>query len=260
VATRQCTSSEKYTEPGLLNCENSNGLVGCTPGKPSPALSEKLVDQVITKTTNADGSVTTTTTTTTTTGCYGNKPCTTQSSVKTDKSTEDAEGNPAGEESTCTGSLCGSGLDTDPTKDPDELEDDVERSATVGTCDVALACDGDPIDCAILQQQKEQLCHAEEQSDFEGKKSDIASLFEGDQFELETSDIQAPSFINSGSRWLPASGCPADQTLNMTSNGGHTFRLSYAPMCSFASDFSFLIVAMMGIWCAVYVGRAFGGE
>lgn len=261
---RECTSSEAYVDPGLLNCENSNGLVGCTTGKPAPALYEKVVTQDIEQKTNPDGSVTTTTTTTTTTiTCYGAKDCKDQSSVQTDKSTTGADGESEGEESTCTGSLCGSGLDpdADPSKDPDQEEEELPaRTATAGSCDVALACEGDPIDCAILAKQKEQLCHAEEQSDFEGKRSDIAALFEGDQFELDTSDIQAPSFINQGTRFLPASGCPAPQTLSLTSNGGHTFQLSYDPICSFASDFSFLIVTMMGIWCAVYVGRAFGGE
>ncbi|MNG02648.1 hypothetical protein D3C84_856860 [compost metagenome] len=102
-------------------------------------------------------------------------------------------------------------------------------------------------------------CHSEEQANFPDHKSDIEGLFQGEQFELETLDIQAPSFINSGTRFLPAT-CPPPQSINLTSNGGHTYKLSFEPLCSFASDFSFLIVTMMGIWCAVYVGRAFGGE
>ncbi len=41
-----------------------------------------------------------------------------------------------------------------------------ERSASGGGCDETLSCQGDPIACLALQQQKQQACLAESQQDF----------------------------------------------------------------------------------------------
>ncbi|UTW09874.1 hypothetical protein KDW96_07620 [Pseudomonas benzenivorans] len=95
--------------------------------------------------------------------------------------------------------------------------------------------------------------------DYDGKKADIEGLFQGEQFELQESEISAPSFINSATRFLP-SGCPPPESITLTSNGGHTFQLKYEPICRIASDFSWLIVAFTSLFSALYVGRAFGGE
>lgn len=263
TATRDCSSTDTYKDPGSMNCGSSAGTVSCTSGNPPPAYTDKQTDQHTVKADSPDGSSsTTTTTTTTTTGCYGTKPCSTSETTTTDTSNSNPDGTPGHSQSSCTGDKCagGSDDDDDPSKDPEEEEEEgPERLATVGECDAPVSCEGDAIDCAILQEQNALKCEVIKQGDFDAHKTDIESMFQGEQFELETSDIQAPSFINSGTRFLPAS-CPPPETITLTSNGGHTFAFKYEPLCSFASDFSFLIVTMMGIWCAVYVGRAFGGE
>ncbi|MNG07070.1 hypothetical protein D3C85_1279810 [compost metagenome] len=68
-----------------------------------------------------------------------------------------------------------------------------------------------------------------------------------------------PSFIESGARWLPANGCPADKTVSLRSGGGKTLAFSYEPLCAAASDLSYVFVAIASILAALYVGRAFGG-
>ncbi|ARS51438.1 hypothetical protein PSMEN_19045 [Ectopseudomonas mendocina] len=98
-------------------------------------------------------------------------------------------------------------------------------------------------------------------ADYDGKKSDIESLFEGDKFDLEEGDgdIDVPSFIQQGTRFLPAT-CPQDKSFNLSTAGGRTFALSFEPLCQAASDLSGLFVAVATIFAALYVGRAVGGQ
>jgi hypothetical protein len=235
----------------------------CTAGSPPPVLTDTKTTVDSTKTDNPDGSTKTDTTTeTTTTGCYGVKPCKTDTTTKNETDKTNPDGMPGDKTSSCTGSKCtDDGEPDDPTKDPEEEEEKPDPSEVTGgaTCDAPPTCKGDAVQCAILKQQYESRCNFEESQDFPGKKSDIESLFQGEQFELDGTEIEAPSFINQGTRFLPSS-CPPPEQISLTSNGGHTYQLSYDPICSVASDFSFLIVAMVGLWCAAYVGRAFGGE
>jgi hypothetical protein len=109
-----------------------------------------------------------------------------------------------------------------------------------------------------LKQQKQMRCNAEEQADFDKKKGDIEGLFQGEQFELKEAEVNAPSFINSAARFLP-SGCPSPESMNLRSSGGRTLQIKYEPLCEAATDMSWLIVAFTAMFCAVYVGRAFGG-
>lgn len=256
TVTRSCSSSTEYDQPGPVNCNGSN----CTPGTPPTEYNKTEVSETTEKTTNPDGSTKTETTTTKeTVKCKGSKPCTGTSSETTNISGTNPDGSPGDESTECKGTGCKE--DGNPGMgDEDDEEDEPSSSVSGGeTCEVPPSCEGDAVQCAILKQQFEARCDFEEAGDFEGSKTDIEGLFDGEQFELETADIQTPSFINSGARFLPAS-CPPPQQISLTSNGGHTYSLKFDPLCSFASDFSYLIMAMMSIWCAVYVGRAFGGE
>lgn len=258
-----CQATELNVDPGNMDCDV--GTVGtelkCIPVPPSPKLTDKQVEQEITEKTNPDGSKdTTTTTTTTTTNCSGVNACSTSTSTTVTNNHTKADGTPGGESTTCTGTGCkDSDGKTQEEREEEEKEENPSKVTGGQTCDAPPSCEGDAVQCQILKQQYEARCDFEESADFDGSKSDIEGLFEGEQFELESTDIQAPSFINSGTRFLPAS-CPPPEQISLTSNGGHTYSLKFDPLCSFASDFSFLIMAMMSIWCAVYVGRAFGGE
>lgn len=145
----------------------------------------------------------------------------------------------------------------DPAKDPNKCgKPSVEGEA----CDAEVKCTGDAVQCAILRQQKELRCHAEEQADFEKHKPAIESAVQGDKFKLEEgAEIQLPSFINQGTRFLPAT-CPAAESFSLRTGGGRSFQLSYEPLCRAASDLSGLFVAVATVLAALYVGRSVGGQ
>lgn len=153
----------------------------------------------------------------------------------------------------------------DPQEKPDEEKDKEdeekpERLASGEPCDVPLSCSGDAIDCAVLTQEKALRCAYEKQSDYEKHEADIKAAVTGAKFEMDDStEIQIPSFINQGTRFLPAS-CPADKTFSLRTNGGRTFAVTYEPLCAAATDLGYLIVIAVGAFCVLYVGRSLGGE
>lgn len=123
-------------------------------------------------------------------------------------------------------------------------------------CEAAIACSGDAIQCAIASTQKDTKCLLQESLDFPTQQSEITSIFQGDDFVLDEEEIDIPSFIGQGSRFLPST-CPAPISLPLS---GKTLQLDTQPFCTFANDLSFLIVAFATLASALYVGRAFGGE
>lgn len=256
--SRNCTSSEKLKEPGQLNCDNAGDYLHCTTGKPAPRFEDTSKTEETTKTTNPDGSSKTETTTTTDkTVCVGTKPCTSTTAEESSTSETNADGKPGDETKSCTGSGC----TPDEGESEDEGEEGPERLASAGSCDAAFSCSGDPIDCEVLRQQKEQLCLAEEMTDFPKQQSAIEAAVTGDRFQLDEGSgvIDVPSFINQGTRFLP-SACPAAESFSLTTAGGRTFQLSYEPLCRAASDLSGLFVAVATVLAALYVGRAVGGQ
>ncbi|MDH1008312.1 virulence factor TspB C-terminal domain-related protein [Pseudomonas nicosulfuronedens] len=146
------------------------------------------------------------------------------------------------------------------TEEEEQQEEQPEREASGEPCDVPLACSGDAIDCAVLTQEKALRCAYEKQSDYEKHKTEIQAAVTGAKFEMDDStEIQIPSFINQGTRFLPAS-CPADKTFSLRTNGGRTFAFTYEPLCAAATDLGYLIVIAVGAFCVLYVGRSLGGE
>lgn len=112
----------------------------------------------------------------------------------------------------------------------------------------------------MLAEQHKARCDAQEAGDFPKHKGEIEGLLTGDKFNLPADEqVTAESFINSGTRFLPAS-CPADTNFSLSFAGGHSFALSYSPFCFFAESLSPLIVIAATVFAALYVGRAFGGE
>ena len=142
---------------------------------------------------------------------------------------------------------------------PDE-EKPPERVASGDPCDAPLTCSGDAIDCAVLTQDKALRCAYEKQSDYDKHKDEIKTAVTGTQFEIDDStEVEIPSFINQGTRFLPAA-CPADKSFSLQTGGGRTFTLTYGPLCSLATDLGYLIVIAVGCFCVLYVGRSLGGE
>ncbi|WP_312486149.1 virulence factor TspB C-terminal domain-related protein [Stutzerimonas nitrititolerans] len=250
--TRSCNSTEESKQPGKVDCSGDS----CKAGVPPPDYSKTDVKQNIEKKPNPDGSTTTKTDTTTDkTSCKGVKPCTSTSKTETTTSEEDAEGKPGDSSYECTGAGC------DKDGGEDEGEEGPEREASVGTCDAGFSCSGDAIDCEILRQQKEQLCLAQEMTDFEKHKPGIEATVTGDKFELNEGNgvIDVPSFVNQGTRFLPST-CPAAEKFSLTMAGGRSFEISYEPLCRAASDLSGLFVAVATVLAALYVGRSVGGQ
>lgn len=141
-------------------------------------------------------------------------------------------------------------------------EGDGDGSSAGGlACNQPLTCEGDPVQCAILKTQKEQLCADLDGADFEGHRGEIESLFSGPDYQREDDEeISVPSFVTGITRFFPANSCPADASISLSSFGGRTLKLSYEPICSFASALGPLIVIAATVFAALYVGRAFGGE
>jgi len=123
-------------------------------------------------------------------------------------------------------------------------------------CDQALQCTADAYQCAILYQTKRSRCDMEKALDFEEQRPQIEALFTGEDFQMDEEEIDIPSFIGQGARFLPAT-CPAPISIPLS---GKTFQLQMEPFCTFASDLGFLIVAFATLASALYIGRAFGGE
>ncbi|AYF90737.1 hypothetical protein D6Z43_00210 [Pseudomonas sp. DY-1] len=97
-------------------------------------------------------------------------------------------------------------------------------------------------------------------NDFAAHKDDIEGfLADADPGNPESPQLQVPSFIDSGARWLPSGTCPADQSLNLQTLGGRSFSLSFEPLCAAVNDLSYVLVAIAAVAAALYVGRAFGG-
>jgi len=255
--SRSCTSNEQLKEPGQLNCDNAGAYLHCTTGKPAPRFEDTAKTEDTTKTTNPDGSTKTETTTKTDkTVCTGAKPCTSTSAEEKFLSGTNPDGTPGDESKECKGSGCKEGSEGD-----GEDEEGPERLASAGSCDAGFSCSGDPIDCEVLRQQKEQLCLAEEMTDFPKHKPAIEAAVTGDRFQLDEGSgvIDVPSFINQGTRFLP-SACPSAESFSLTTAGGRTFQLSYEPLCRAASDLSGLFVAVATVLAALYVGRGVGGQ
>lgn len=135
-------------------------------------------------------------------------------------------------------------------------EEESESVAVLGSCQDALECSGDAIQCAILQVQKNQLCQYQITPEVEQQ---IQSVFEGEENQLETKEIAIGSVFTDGlnaARWLPST-CPTPESVTVF---GRSYSISWQPLCTFASALSALIVAMASIFFIVYLGKGLKGS
>jgi hypothetical protein len=145
------------------------------------------------------------------------------------------------------------------TADPDSEQKPEEKpvSEIAGLqCEAAVSCSGDAIQCAIAKTQKDTKCILQDAFDYPSQKTDVETAFQGEAFVMDTEEIDIPSFIGQGARFLPST-CPAPIPLALS---GKTLQLETQPFCTFANDLSYLIVAFATLAAALYIGRAFGGE
>ena len=145
--------------------------------------------------------------------------------------------------------------DTDADAEQKPEEEAVSEIAGL-QCEAAVSCSGDAIQCAIAKTQKDTKCILQDAFDYSSQKSDVETVFQGEAFVMDTEEIDIPSFIGQGARFLPST-CPAPIPLALS---GKTLQLETQPFCTFANDLSYLIVAFATLAAALYIGRAFGGE
>lgn len=255
--TYSCTATETYTDPGKLDCDfgSVDGKAVCVPNSPAPKMTEKEVTTDIEVKENSDGSKDTkTTTTTNTTNCIGSGSCTTTTTTTVSNSKTNPDGSDGGTSSSCTGSDC---YDSDgKTQQDREEEEGAETKVTGESCDVPVACQGDAIQCAILRQQKEEVCATQKAMDWEGNKQQVTDAVQGEQYQVKEEVIEAPSFIASGTRFLTSS-CPAPRRVSLLA--GANVEMDFAPFCSFAEGIAPVIVSCALLFAALYVGRGVGG-
>lgn len=246
---------------GDSDCASSDGCNGN-----DPKSDEDKIETKITSKTNSDGTIETTKTDTkTVTKCASAETnCTTSTTTKTTTTKTDANGNVTSVNGKCSGAQCTSNTNPDGNGDGfgdcvgDDCGDEEEGGSTVAgeSCDVALTCEGDAIQCAILRQEKENNCKWRLGAPEEAQ---IVAQLEGEGFELEENDVDTGSMFSDAlaqGRWLSGS-CPAPRTVNVM---GTTLSFSWEPVCQFAISMGPLIVAMASLFFALYVFRGVKGS
>jgi len=251
--TYSCTATEKYTDPGSMDCDygSVNGEAVCVPNSPAPKMTEKDVKTDVKETINPDGSKNTeTTTTTTTTNCTGVGACSTTTTTNVSNNKTNADGSDGGSSSSCTGSDCKDG-DGKSQNDQKKEEEESQSKVTGGDkCDSPPACTGDAVQCAILRQTYTQRCADEKFQEVDGEKlgQEVQAGFEGSEFkpfgEGERGSFDLTNMIDTSS--TVSGSCPAIPPITFTIHGKTQtvqFGTVMAEICKYASWFSFLMVA-----------------
>ncbi|WP_312485104.1 hypothetical protein [Stutzerimonas nitrititolerans] len=250
--TYSCTATEKYTDPGAMDCDfgTFNGEAVCVPNSPAPKMTEKEVKTEVTEKTNSDGSKeTTTTTTTTTTNCTGVGSCSTTTTTNVSNGKTNADGTPGGETSTCTGPDCKAG---DGKSQNDQKEEEKSESKVSGdsSCEAPPVCTGDAIQCSILRQNHQQRCADQKWQEIDEQKlmDGVSGEMAGSEYqpfgEQERGAFDFTGMIDTSS--TIGGSCPAIPPITFTIRGvtrSVDFGIAMAEICKYASWFSFLLVA-----------------
>lgn len=250
--TYSCTATEKYTDPGAMDCDfgSFNGEAVCVPNSPAPKMTEKEVKTEVTEKTNSDGSKeTTTTTTTTTTNCTGVGSCSTTTTTNVTNGKTNADGTPGGETSTCSGPDCKAG---DGKSQNDQKEEEKSESKVSGdsSCEAPPVCTGDAIQCSILRQNHQQRCADQKWQEIDEQKlmDGVSGEMAGSEYqpfgEQERGAFDFTGMIDTSS--TIGGSCPAIPPITFTIRGvtrSVDFGIAMAEICKYASWFSFLLVA-----------------
>lgn len=252
-----CVSESDSSQFSNSNCAvgQVNGVTALHCAEPDyvPQSDNKTVTDNVTKTDNPDGSSSTVTDSTTTRTTCKAGVCTTTTTTTTTTTDKDAAGNTTDETTECQGDKCDNPATPE---DESEEEEEVERTVAGEDCSGTLACEGDAIDCAVLEQQKLMRCSM----DWETQKGSVLAEAAKPEYALQTEEVDMGGLFSgpSASRWLTAS-CPADRVINLQSTGT-SITFSWDFVCQYASGLGNLLVALASLFFAVYVGRAFGGS
>jgi len=260
----QVCQSEKSSESEGQHCGEVNGVKKCFDA--APKKDSTKVDSKVTSTTGADGGTTTTKTdTASTTKCDGVNKCTTSTTTNTTTTKKDGSGTTTSVSGSCSGSQCPS-KNGNPDGDGDGFGDCVgENCAVTGgtgegdgvvsgeSCDVALACSGDAIQCAILRQEKEHRCAQEAfqtvtPEEEHQLRTDLETEFAGEEYQplapTEESTFNLSSMLDTSREF--SGSCPSVPDFSFDLNGGAvTVPVSeiISQLCQYLIWFGYFVVA-----------------
>ncbi|WP_211831175.1 virulence factor TspB C-terminal domain-related protein [Kistimonas asteriae] len=221
--------------PAGKQCGTLNGEAVCY------ETSDPVVTQTTTTTTTEtkpDGSATVTTTETTETGSeYENGSVVdgSQTSKQTTTEQKDSSGNVVVKTDTCSGSDC-----------PEPVE---RKVSGTGDCSKPLVCEGDPINCAILEYQHQESCAytPEALAKFIQDQGITKTLGDGQDFDVpDAGEIDIASFfdkLDSSKKYTAQ--CPAPKVIQIGVIGA-AVEVSYQMLCDFAGILGSLVILIFG--------------
>lgn len=260
TTTTETSTSTSTTSASSTNDETQTGLDMFN--QIMEAMRTQSTETVTT--TNADGS-TSSTQTTTTTASGGDTTSTiidesgtitsdtdfgtTATSTTVQIIETDADGNVIG--STTSTSTSGSETGS-PNGDPNSSGQAIASSISNGfDCSTPLFCDGDAIDCAVLEYEKRQYCNL--YGGITGGEDSLLDVKPENEVQKEVIDlsIQANDLDPTG---FLGSACPAPITVNVK---GTTLNFEYQPLCDLADLLRPLIIALGYFLSAIILFKGF---
>jgi len=151
-----------------------------------------------------------------------------------------------------TGTVTGDVSGTTNRTETKEAEEEAAQGtySSPGDCGVGPpSCDGDVLQCAIVNEIYKSRCAFEDSLD--GYSPDAG----GDVVPIDEVDVEAEvDAVFSAPGFLSQSGCPPDASVSLF---GQVFYFSYTPMCDALSAISGLFLGMILLWCTFIVLGAF---
>ena len=271
-----CTQTKETTKEGTQQCGTVNGAYKCVTKPPF----SNAVKTTITATseTLSDGSVKVTTVKdSANTVCTDVKTCTTQTSTTVSHNTTKPSGGTTSG-STCTGACTpnGGGVETNPTAgtgntgngngssgngDGDgEGEGGDGTASTTSDCAIPPPCDGDPFQCAILQQAHIDTCKlmapptAEQQALADAKVTEANAQLDAHQSEL---DQKANTLLSQFQSSTPGTGtgggkCLPDFNFSVM---GMSQSMEFSKVCDSISWVRLMVLAGAYLFAARIVSR-----
>ena len=271
-----CTQKKETDQEGTQQCGTVNGAYKCFTKPPYSngintaikSTSETLPDGSVKVTTVKDSSNTV---------CTDVKKCTTSTSTTTTTTTTKPNGTTTTDTS-CKGSCTpnGGGLETNPAAgsgnsgngtggggtggDGEGEEGGDGTASTTGDCAIAPPCDGDPFQCAILQQAHIDTCKlmapptAAELATFDSKIAAEQAAIDGFQATLDSqANTLLSGFQSSTGGSSPGAGkCLPDLPISVK---GHAFTMEFSKYCDSLSAIRMAILALAYLFASRVVFR-----
>lgn len=270
-----CTQKKETTQEGSQQCGQVNGAYKCITKQPySNGINTSITS---TSQTLPDGSVKVTTVKdSSNTVCTDVKKCTTSTSTTTTNSTTKPNGSTS-TDSSCKGSCTpnGGGVETNPGAgsgntgngtggggtggDGDGEEGGDGTAGTTGDCAVPPPCDGDPFQCAILQQAHIDTCKlmapptSEQLAESDAKTDAAYAQLQAHQTKLD-SDVSGllSKFKSDTSSGGSGGKCLPDKEF---SAAGHSLKIEFSKACDSLSWLHYVFLAAAYLIAARIVSR-----